>query len=177
MLTDGCIHVNPKATALINQAVTPFHGASIILTLVTGATRPVARSPLPMCCRPPSGLKPAVKNRAAHGGEDCAARMVKTKADALGIGGQTPICYTASLRAERPIPKSNFMMASGRVKSGLKPAVKNRAAPGGEDCAARRVKTKAGALGMVGGNHIFHTSKSSSGRVVRNRDGGQYWLS
>ena len=38
-----------------------------------------------------SGLKPAVKNRAAHGGEECAARMVKTKADALGIGGQTPI--------------------------------------------------------------------------------------
>ena len=34
-----------------------------------------------------SGLKPAVKNRAAHGGEECAARMVKTKADALGIGG------------------------------------------------------------------------------------------
>ena len=33
-----------------------------------------------------SGLKPAVKNRAAHGGEECAARMVKTKADALGIG-------------------------------------------------------------------------------------------
>ncbi|MBQ8480393.1 MAG: hypothetical protein IJ503_08430, partial [Akkermansia sp.] len=39
-----------------------------------------------------SGLKPAVKNRAMHGGEECAARMVKTKADALGIGGQTPIC-------------------------------------------------------------------------------------
>ena len=39
-----------------------------------------------------SGLKPAVKNRAAHGGEECAARMVKTKADALGIGGQTQIC-------------------------------------------------------------------------------------
>ena len=38
-----------------------------------------------------SGLKPAVKNRATHGGEDCAARRVKTKADALGIGGQTPI--------------------------------------------------------------------------------------
>ncbi|MBQ8901189.1 MAG: hypothetical protein IJY72_09550, partial [Akkermansia sp.] len=38
-----------------------------------------------------SGLKPAVKNRAMHGGEECAARMVKTKADALGIGGQTPI--------------------------------------------------------------------------------------
>ena len=38
-----------------------------------------------------SGLKPAVKNRAAHSGEECAARMVKTKADALGIGGQTPI--------------------------------------------------------------------------------------
>ena len=34
-----------------------------------------------------SGLKPAVKNRAAHGGEECAARMVKTKADALGMGG------------------------------------------------------------------------------------------
>ena len=29
---------------------------------------------------------PAVKNRAAHGGEDCAARRVKTKADALVIG-------------------------------------------------------------------------------------------
>ena len=39
-----------------------------------------------------SGLKPSVKNRAMHGGEECAARMVKTKADALGIGGQTPIC-------------------------------------------------------------------------------------
>ncbi|MBQ8479054.1 MAG: hypothetical protein IJ503_01555, partial [Akkermansia sp.] len=38
-----------------------------------------------------SGLKPAVKNRAMHGGEECAARMVKTKADALGIGGQAPI--------------------------------------------------------------------------------------
>ena len=38
-----------------------------------------------------SGLKPAVKNRAAHGGEDCAARRVKTKADALGIDGQAPI--------------------------------------------------------------------------------------
>ena len=38
-----------------------------------------------------SGLKPAVKNRAMHGGEECAARMVKTKADALEIGGQTPI--------------------------------------------------------------------------------------
>ena len=94
----------------------PFHGAPIILTLVTGATRAGARSPLPMCCRPreraqstvrlrltrdkcfltaygrvKSGLKPAVKNRAAHGGEDCAARRVKTKADALVIGGQTPI--------------------------------------------------------------------------------------
>ena len=34
-----------------------------------------------------SGLKPAVKNRAAHGSEDCAARRVKTKVD----GGQTPI--------------------------------------------------------------------------------------
>ena len=30
---------------------------------------------------------PAVKNRAAHGGEECAARMVKTKADALGWRG------------------------------------------------------------------------------------------
>ena len=39
-----------------------------------------------------SGLKPAVKNRAAHGGEDCAARRVKTKAGALGMAGQTPIC-------------------------------------------------------------------------------------
>ena len=39
-----------------------------------------------------SGLKPAVKNRAMHGGEECAARMVKTKADALGIGEQAPIC-------------------------------------------------------------------------------------
>ena len=42
-----------------------------------------------------SGLKPAVKNRAAHGGEDCAARRVKTKADALVIGGQAPICEIA----------------------------------------------------------------------------------
>ena len=39
-----------------------------------------------------------------------------------------------------------FLTAFGRVKSGLKPAVKNRAAHGGEDCAARRVKTKADAL-------------------------------
>ena len=38
-----------------------------------------------------SGLKPAVKNGAMHGGEECATRMVKTKADALGIGGQTTI--------------------------------------------------------------------------------------
>ena len=45
-----------------------------------------------------SGLKPAVKNRAMHGGEECAARMVKTKADALGIGGQAPICRTAVYR-------------------------------------------------------------------------------
>ena len=30
-------------------------------------------------------LKPAVKNRAAHGGEEGAARRVKTKADALVI--------------------------------------------------------------------------------------------
>ena len=36
-----------------------------------------------------------------------------------------------------------FLTAYGRVKSGLKPAVKNRAMHGGEDCAARRVKTKA----------------------------------
>ena len=43
-----------------------------------------------------SGLKPAVKNRAAHGSEDCAARRVKTKADALVIGGQAPICGRAT---------------------------------------------------------------------------------
>ena len=43
-----------------------------------------------------SGLKPAVKNRAAHGGEDCAALRVKTKADALVIGGQAPICRAES---------------------------------------------------------------------------------
>ena len=42
---------------------------------------------LTACGRVKSGLKPAVKNRAAHGGEDCAARRVKTKADALVIGG------------------------------------------------------------------------------------------
>ena len=47
---------------------------------------------LTACGRVKSGLKPAVKNRATHGGEECAARMVKTKADALGIGGQAPIC-------------------------------------------------------------------------------------
>ena len=47
---------------------------------------------LTACGRVKSGLKPAVKNRAAHGGEDCAARRVKTKADTLVIGGQTPIC-------------------------------------------------------------------------------------
>ena len=45
-----------------------------------------------------SGLKPAVKNRAAHGGEDCAARRVKTKADALVIGGQAPICGSPTSR-------------------------------------------------------------------------------
>ena len=44
-----------------------------------------------------SGLKPAVKNRAMHGGEECAARMVKTKADALGIGRQTPILLSKPL--------------------------------------------------------------------------------
>ena len=94
-----------------------FTGLLFPLIPVTGATRAIARSPLPMCCRPreraqstvrlrltrdkcfltaygrvKSGLKPAVKNRAAHGGEDCAARRVKTKANALGIGGQAPIC-------------------------------------------------------------------------------------
>ena len=47
---------------------------------------------LTACGRVKSGLKPAVKNRAMHGGEECAARMVKTKADALGIGSQAPIC-------------------------------------------------------------------------------------
>ena len=47
---------------------------------------------LTACGRVKSGLKPAVKHRAAHGGEDCAARRVKTKADALVIGTQTPIC-------------------------------------------------------------------------------------
>ena len=46
-----------------------------------------------------SGLKPAVKNRAAHGGEECAARMVKTKADALGIGDKHQF---ATLRACEP---------------------------------------------------------------------------
>ena len=46
---------------------------------------------LTACGRVKSGLKPAVKNRAAHGSEDCAVRRVKTKADALVIGGQTPI--------------------------------------------------------------------------------------
>ena len=46
-----------------------------------------------------NGLRPGEKRAeargeepAAHGGEECAARMVKTKADALGIGGQAPIC-------------------------------------------------------------------------------------
>ena len=46
-----------------------------------------------------NGLRPGEKRAkargeepAAHGGEDCAARRVKTKADALGIGGQAPIC-------------------------------------------------------------------------------------
>ena len=46
-----------------------------------------------------SGRKPAVKNRAMHGGEECAARMVKTKADALGIGGQTPIYLSKQVYA------------------------------------------------------------------------------
>ena len=35
----------------------PFHGALILLTLVTGETRAGARSPLPMFCRPQRGLK------------------------------------------------------------------------------------------------------------------------
>ena len=45
-----------------------------------------------------NGLRPGEKRAeargeepAAHGGEECAARMVKTKADALGIGSQAPI--------------------------------------------------------------------------------------
>ena len=45
-----------------------------------------------------NGLRPGEKRAkargeepAAHGGEECAARMVKTKADTLEIGGQTPI--------------------------------------------------------------------------------------
>ena len=42
---------------------------------------------LTACGRVKSGLKPAVKNRAAHGSEDSAVRRVKTKADALVIGG------------------------------------------------------------------------------------------
>ena len=46
-----------------------------------------------------NGLRPGEKRAkasgeepAAHGGEECAARMVKTKADALVIGSQAPIC-------------------------------------------------------------------------------------
>ena len=46
-----------------------------------------------------NGLRPSEKRAeargeepAAHGGEECAARMVKTKADALVIGEQAPIC-------------------------------------------------------------------------------------
>ncbi len=45
-----------------------------------------------------NGLRPGEKRAkdrseepAAHGGEECAARMVKTKADALGIGSQGPM--------------------------------------------------------------------------------------
>ena len=37
-----------------------------------------------------SGLKPAVKNRAAHGGEDCA--QSEDQGCALGMEGQAPIC-------------------------------------------------------------------------------------
>ena len=55
---------------------------------------------LTACGRVKSGLKPAVKNRAAHGGEDCAARRVKTKADALVIGKQTPICRIFGCNAD-----------------------------------------------------------------------------
>ena len=53
----------------------------------------------------------------------------------------------------KEIPKFNFITAYGRVKSGLKPAVKNRAAHGGEECAARMVKTKADALVIAGGTN------------------------
>ena len=65
------------------------------------------------CGRVKSGLKPAVKNRAAHGGEECAARMVKTKADALGIGGQTPICRGPTGRRKKNInpPKRHISKA------------------------------------------------------------------
>ena len=53
-----------------------------------------------------SGLKPAVKNRAMHGGEECAARMVKTKANALVIGGQAPIYLS------KQVYPSNYSNAS-----------------------------------------------------------------
>ena len=46
-----------------------------------------------------NGLRPGEKRAkargeepAAHGGEECAALMGMTMADALGLGSQTPIC-------------------------------------------------------------------------------------
>ena len=47
-------------------------------------------------CSVKSGLAPAVKNRAAHGSEDCAARRVKIKAHALTREARKPFGLRAS---------------------------------------------------------------------------------
>ena len=36
--SDGCIQINPKATAIISQAVTPFHVALNIFCSIPGAS-------------------------------------------------------------------------------------------------------------------------------------------
>ena len=51
MWSDGCIQINPKATALISQAVTPFHGALNIFCSIPGAA-PLRGLPRAMRYRP-----------------------------------------------------------------------------------------------------------------------------
>ena len=76
------------------QARVLKYGSRLRLRLRRGRRLRLTRDKcfLTACGRVKSGLKPAVKNRAAHGSEDCAARRVKTKAGALGMAGQAPIC-------------------------------------------------------------------------------------
>ena len=57
-----------------------------------------------------------------HGGEECAARMVKTKADALGIGGQAPICGVASL-LQSPRYEGGSSIARWLSREAAKPRV------------------------------------------------------